>query len=353
MSSKTKILIIENLFPEYRVSLFERLAEYYEITIAHLGKKKNSPKLEEIILTKHQIGPFYYTKGEPNFNRFDVVVHYYNIRYLNLFSFLYKSSYSCKKLLFGIGVSASYSNRYDQKKELDFIRKVVLEKSDGAIFYDIYPLIKFSSLGINPNKLFVAYNTVDNKVNFNKEVATRNKFLFVGSLYKAKKIDILLGAYKLAFEKNAILPKLTIIGDGTEFNVIKSWVHNNNLEEFIELLGEIRDQAELQKHFSNAIACISPAQAGLSVLTAFSHGVPFITTKYPISGGEFTNVIDGITGYFFDGTETDLSNLLLKLAKKEYDHNIHQRCYDFYTHFRSPEAWCYAYRKAIEYVKNS
>lgn len=87
MSSKTKILIIENLFPEYRVFLFERLAEYYEITIAHLGKKKNSPKLEEIILTKNQIGPFYYTKGEPDFNRFEVVIHNYNIRYLNLFRF--------------------------------------------------------------------------------------------------------------------------------------------------------------------------------------------------------------------------------------------------------------------------
>jgi hypothetical protein len=90
--------------------------------------------------------------------------------------------------MFGIGVSASYTKSYDQKTVLDYLRVFYLKNLILLFFMKIIPLIKYKALGIKSSKMSVAYNTVAENSDFDIQNKTFESFLFIGSLYKQKKI---------------------------------------------------------------------------------------------------------------------------------------------------------------------
>lgn len=92
----------------------------------------------------------------------------------------------------------------------------------------------------------------------------------MGTLYKAKKIYDLLEAYQNAYQKNNNIQPLIIIGDGVERSNIDKWVEQNNLIDKITLTGAIFDQNLLKDYYQDAIVCISPRQAGLTVMNSMA-----------------------------------------------------------------------------------
>lgn len=179
------------------------------------------------------------------------------------------------------------------------------------VFYADYPVKKYSKMGIKPEKLFVANNTVQVLPCESKE---KDSLLFIGSLYKQKKIDVLLNAYLGAYYKNMNIPKLIIIGEGAEKPVILDWIKKNNLENKILLAGGIYDDEILADYFASAIICISPDQAGLSVLKSMGYGVPYITHKDAITGGEIFNIHSGIDGLLMNDFG-ELESLILECTE--------------------------------------
>lgn len=348
-NEKIKVIIIgSETINHYRVELFNLLSDTYDVTIAHPGEPVTNAKFRQVKIDRQYLGSFISLKKLPLLSNFQVVIFPFNIRIVTLYK-LFLSRQKYRLLLFGIGVSASYANGYDAKKRFDFIRRFFIKRSDGAIFYEHYPVTKYQSHSIDPCKLHVAYNTVIPPSLFQFSKKTFENFLFIGTLYKQKKIHDLLDAYLSLYKKiGSSIPKLEIVGDGEEYATVENWIHKNRLADKILLHGKLTDEEQLMPVFYRALVCISPGQAGLSVQKCFSYGTPFVTTKKAITGGELFSIIDRVNGFLYDGSVADLTNIMYSIWNGEIDiKEVSRKAHLFYTNFRTPEIWLAAFKKAI------
>ena len=346
---KKRVIVITETLPHYRVGLYNLLGEEYDLTIAHSNGEVKGGNFKQIEITKSFIGPFISLKNLPELALYDVVIMTFNIRIINCYKLVFTKR-KFKLLFHGIGVSASYNNLYDQSKALDSIRKFFIKKSDGAIFYEQYPLIKYQSHKIDSAKLHVAYNTVLAPEFFDFTKKTYESLIFIGALYKQKKIYDLLEAY-LEFTKQCDkeCPKLEIIGNGEEYDNITLWISDNELTKKVILHGKITDEVKLKTIFLRAIVTISPGQAGLSVQKSFSFGVPYVTSKLAITGGELFSIIDNTNGFLYDGKVSNLTAILLKINTNTFNiREVSENAYVFYQKFRNPKIWLSGFIKAID-----
>ena len=335
MSSKYKVLSLTNKVLEYRIPVYNRLSEYFDVTIAHHGKTISDDKVnfKQISLTPKKIGPFIFFKEkiERLANQYDAVIALGDLHYFPFFRLGFLKNRKFALSYWSIGVSASYDKRFDEDRRLDKIRFNLMNKADSLIFYTSYPINRYvEDGGIDRNKLFVANNTVDvtERIEIPK---TKKHFLFVGTLYKAKKIFDLLDAYKIACNLNHQIDTLIIIGNGEEYDNIIQWIDNNNLQNKIKLTGAIYDQKELQKYYKDAIACISPGQAGLTVLNSMAYGVPFVTTENAITGGEIFNITNGVNGIIYKENSRDLANIIIDLStNKDKVYELSKNAQEYY-----------------------
>lgn len=314
-----KLLILTNEIPQYRIEVYNKLSKLYNLTVAHYNKKNYNLIFNTIRLSPIYIGPFTFFKESiwklsQNFDSLLVMGKLQVIPY-NTLVFNFKRKFSLT--YWGMDVSASYEKGYDIDRKYDFIRFYLMKKADSLVFYSEYPVKRYINDGNFDRKtLFVANNTVYID---KKKIISKNKknFLFIGTLYPGKKIFNLLKSYKVANLEDNNLRHLNIVGDGPEKTKIIKWINEHNLSNKIHVLGAIYDKDKLSNIFSDSIACISPGQAGLSVLNSIGHGVPFITSKNAITAGEIFNVINNKNGYLYDGSIKELKKIIIRLSQDE------------------------------------
>lgn len=314
---RIKVIILYNKLYHYRIPVWNLLAEKCELTVAYSEGDGIIPesmecKFDRLFLPYWSIGSKIIIQKN-NIRRlvrdYDVVVAYGNIAWLKYSTLPWLSK---NKVVFHtIGVSASYKKGYDQKKNWDRIRMFFYKKASALAFYTDYPIEKYKKLGIPKSKMFVAPNTV--YVSPEKINNERDSIIMVGTLYKEKGVQVLLDAY-YELRDLKTLPYLVIVGGGHDFEVIKKWVSEHHLDDKITLKGPIYDIKEKAVLYSKAIACISPKQAGLTVLESMGYGVPFITTAKAITGGEITNIHNGIDGVILED-ETAMVETLRDLSE--------------------------------------
>ena len=205
-------------------------------------------------------------------------------------------------------------------------------------------------MGIAKEKMFEAPNTV--AVAPIVSDSEKNTIIFMGTLYKEKGIQLLLDAY-LNLKNKYQLPILNIIGEGPDFNDIKQWIEFNNMHNLIQLKGAIYNIDEKAKYFAEALACISPKQAGLTVLESMGYGVPFITSKDAITGGEIFNVHNNIDGIIMN-KEEELDTIIkdISLNKEKYI-KMGTLAQKFYNENRTPQHMADGLWSAIQYAINN
>lgn len=308
-----KVLIIQNKILHYRIPLYQGISEFCELSIAHSGKKVGSNgKFKEHILETKSLFGFKWQKGVKKLaKRYDVIIAMFDIRWLSTLNLLLRKTSNQKIYLWGIGVSSE--NGLGRSRKFDFIRFKYGKLADGIIFYSDYPIKIYQKRGFLKSQLHTANNTVEVSIdtNYNKRY---DYFLFIGSLHKRKKIDDLIHAYYHYKFRCKNYKKLKIIGDGEEKHTIRNLVEKLGLQDDIELCGRINDPEIKKELFGGAIASISPGQAGLAVLESLGHGVPFITYKDAITGGEFFNIKDNINGYTL-GCIEDITEIMYLLTE--------------------------------------
>ncbi len=286
---KKKILILYNNLFHYRIALFKLLAEKCDLTVAYsigpgLTEKVNFKiiklpiiRYKRLVLHRNNIYKFC--------QQFDVVIAYGDIAWLKLSTLPFYKRRTFKVIFWTIGVSASYEKRYDAHSGWNGLRDFFYRHADALIFYSDYPIKRYVKRGFDAKKIFVAPNTVEVSNSPNKTF-DKDSILFIGTLYRQKGIYDLLENYKLAHCINADILPLNIVGGGPEYANIQNWVQKNLLGQKVFVHGPILDIQKKAVFFYKAVACISPIQAGLSVLESLGYGVPFITMHDALTGGE-------------------------------------------------------------------
>lgn len=294
---KTKVLIIQEELSHYNVPCFNILSECYDLTFVYTTKAKNeNAKFKTIHETIKTVGPFaFFDNGINNIIKgYDVVICGPYLKYLNI---LLKTFGKKNVIYYGIGLTASYKNGFDTKKHLTYLLSRYVKSIGAAVFYTQYAKDRYVGLGINPKKLFVANNTVEVLEHEKKD---KDILLFVGTLYKEKGVFELIDEYIEAFKINSNIADLFIVGDGDEKESLIKYVNDSLIvRNKIKFLGAIFEEKKLKELFERSIACISPNQAGLTVLKSMGYGVPFITKENAITGGEILNITNGSTGILY------------------------------------------------------
>lgn len=339
----------------YRLPIFSLVnaEDDIELTLAHCGKKKHGAELQEILLKNKKLGPFNTFKDFAKLcNNYDVILCMAYFQNLSILRMLLNRKRKYKVVLWSIGVRASAKGHsYDSESKTEWMKEFFFKKGDALLFYSDYPIAKHESHGIPREKMFVANNTVSvNKIDINN-APKKDQFLFVGSLYKAKGIDVLINAYAEAYKQCPDIYNLTIVGDGDK-PYYEQFIKDLNLEEKVKLTGGIYDEQPLMQQFVRSVLCISPNQAGLTVLKSLGYGVPFVTSSNAMTGGERFNVIEGKTGFFCD-TQEEITKLMVDSFKNPDKYNIiGKSAYDYYWQNRTPKIMAQGIINAIKYVKN-
>lgn len=350
---KKKILILYNNLFHYRIPIFKILAERYDLTVAYSFGKDTK---EDLNFNTLKLPVFKFNRlvvHKDNIfklcQNFDVVIAYGDIAFLKYSTLPCHRKRKFKILFWSIGVSASYDKKYDQIKRWDRLRDFFYKKADALVFYSDYPIPGYLARGFQKEKLFVVPNTV--KVEESRELQIqKDSILFIGTLYLQKGLLSLLENYKSALAIDKTLPVLNIIGGGDEFETVQTWVNVNNMEKNIILHGPIFDVEQKATFFRKAYACISPEQAGLSVLESMGYGVPFITGKNSITGGERLNITDGVNGVLLDNIH-QLQEVILDISKFPQKYiTMGQNAQDYYWRYRKPSDMANGLFDAIQYV---
>lgn len=355
--SKKKVLLLTGDLAHYRVPIYEIINKDYDLTVAYLGNDFSKGNVSFAKVKLHSISIGSVTINGLSFfrlcTRFDVVIVTMNMHYISfaLLPILFKIR-KTKIISWSIGIRASYSHKFDLKRKktsLDYLFYKINCQCDAVITYSKESIDFYDDYHVDKSRYFVAHNTV--AVNCDTEpTEAKSILLFVGTLYKEKNIYELVHSYYEAYMEDCSIPRLYIIGDGPEQEGLKKDITEKNLGEHILLCGRITDESVLKNYFIKSIICISPNQAGLSVLKSLGYGVPFVTRSDAITGGEILNVKDGYNGILYK-KDGDLKDIILKTnSERDFFSRLGHNAYEYYHTYATPEIMAGGVTDAIKYT---
>lgn len=348
-----KVIILYNNLYHYRIPVWNELGKQCDLTVAYTDGTGDVPegiKCDFKIIrlpAKRVFGRIAIHKDNIRniVKDYDVIIAYGDIAWIKYSTLPW---FSHNKVVFHtIGVSASYSKGYDQHKGWDRIRAFFYKQASALAFYTDYPIEKYVKMGFPRERLFVAPNTV--AVAPIEREEDKDSILVIGTLYREKGLQLLLDAYA-ELKEQCKLPVLNIIGKGPDYDLIKQWIQDNKMEDIIFLRGAIFDINEKAKYFAKSIACISPKQAGLTVLESMGYGVPFVTTRNAITGGELLNIHNGTDGVVLENEKQLTATIKDISANPEKYIAMGERAKIYYDENRTPKHMADGLWDAIQYA---
>lgn len=303
---KQKVLLLQGTLSLYNVPIYNIIGTNVDLTVAYVLKNECKDKMNFQVLKLDFCkvsGIIFIKNGFYDLcSQYDVIIFMPDLHYFSYCSLPFIKR-KFKVIPWTIGIRASYNRRYDVSRRVEFLDKIyghILNKSDAIIFYMKEPL-KFWSNRLNRDKVFIAHNTVEVLKTITENKNQKNRIIFLGTLYKEKKIYELLEAYIEAKKRSQtkFFLGLDIIGNGEEYDNINKIIADCGLTDSVVLHGSVYDEIKLSEFFSKSLLCISPDQAGLSVLKSMGYGVPYVTRENAITGGERLNIINKENGILY------------------------------------------------------
>lgn len=347
-----KVIILYNRLFHYRIPVWNLLAEKCDLTVTYsLGDGKIPDGLECKFKVLYLPGKLYFSRffiQDSNIRsivkNYDVVIAYGDPSWLKFSTLVFGKT---KIVFHTLGVSASYEKKFDEHKKWDWVNKFFYKRANALAFYTDYPISKYEAMGISREKMFEAPNTVA-VLPLNVGIV-KDSLLFIGTLYRQKGIGFLLESYK-QLKCKCNLPILNIIGRGPDYEFYKKWIAQNGLEDLVKLQGEIYDPIIKSMFFARSFACISPLQAGLSVLESMGYGVPYVTTRDAYTGGEIFNIHHGKDGILMNDI-SELTSIIEDISNNQGKYiEMGRNAKSHYDTCRTPKDMANGLWKAVEYA---
>lgn len=322
--------ILDHRLMHYRAPLFERLSGLHDIEVVHRGPELSGDwRFRQRVIEYIKLGPFYFLKNDIP-SDVDVLVVMQNLRLIQYWFLPFKFWRKFALVFWGIGVSSS-GGLARRRNLISIVRGFCSAFADGIGFYSTYPLSFYPKRVLE--KAVVVGNSVESPTAENTSAARKDSVLFIGTLDARKGLPLLFrvfARYLQALPADGAVRLLRVVGDGPQRKELEALSKDLGISEAVCFEGAVTDPEVKKAFFATAAVTVSPLQAGLSVAESFSFGVPFITHKSPVSGGEYLSIKDGENGFLFE-TEDDLLAALLKIGNDAAERvRLGNNAYEFY-----------------------
>jgi glycosyltransferase involved in cell wall biosynthesis len=295
-----KLAVQQRVLPNYRASFFELLSSACKGGMSlFTGLPRPSEGIttaQELQITEYKLGQnvhlfsgslyLCYQRGLIDWLKTwnpDALVMEANPRYLSTSSAI-KWMHQRNRTVLGWGLGAPPLNPSHFQRNGGILagfrrtrRLSFLKQFDALIAYSQRGAAEYAALGFPTERIFVAHNSVSppqisplpgRPPTFNRKPC----ILFVGRLQARKRIDHLLRACAEMVSE----PRLVIIGDGPERNILESL--SKEFYPNAEFIGA-RYGAELKPYFTEADLFVLPGTGGLAIQEAMSYGLPVIVAQ--------------------------------------------------------------------------
>jgi len=333
-AKKTKIALIHNIITPYIVPLFNRLASMPQIDL-YVYFMAASEKNREWITKlsgqfKYKVLPGlsfnFFAKDlfayhiNPSIiwelirNNYDIILSAGYASFTNQIAFFYAKI--CRKPFILWSGSTINESSLLRKVSLPLI-KFMVKHSDVLIAYGTRAREYLIHLGASPDKIFIAYNTVDTdffkqqttvlkikKQEVKDELGIRNKaiVLYAGQLIERKGIKYLLKAYSKL--KDEFDVALLIVGDGNQKEELKELCLKENIKD-VFFAGH-KQFEELPRYYAISDIFVLPSTEevwGLVLNEAMACGLPVIATDK--AGASVDLIKDGVNGYVVEAKNAE------------------------------------------------
>ena len=334
-----RIRIFQPIVPEYRVALFEGVGKRYGANVEiwaseGFGQDKSYALKAMRYDYGHpfkNFGPIRWQKGLSlkGLNKGDVIVICGDVHQL---SSLWIAALA---KLRGIGVVWWGHHVSVGSKELGIRIRLFLTHllSDVVLCYTKQGVEWFKARGWK-SPVFATGNTIDMETVkaaiaawspeklavFQRERGLENQeaIVFCSVLRWKTRLDQLLKAMASDTLKKRGT-KLIVIGDGEGRATWEQQAKDLGISDRITWVGALREQMKIAPWFLSAKAYVYPGSIGLSIIHAFSYGLPVVCHDNAAHHGpEFEAMMNGVTGYVFKENDADdLARQIVRLLENE------------------------------------
>jgi len=197
------------------------------------------------------------------------------------------------------------------------LRRWLVRKSDAFLAYGSAAREYLLSLGAEPGRVHIAWNTVDTDrflrlpLRPGPHPAEPLRLLTVGYLEHRKRVDLALRAVALAVHHDVDVT-LDVVGDGAERPALERLARDLGIEGRVTFPGNL-DYGAVAARYEAAHAFLFPTERdiwGLVLVEAMAAGKACIASVR--AGATRDLIVDGVTGYAvdFERTETVVARLL-------------------------------------------
>jgi glycosyltransferase involved in cell wall biosynthesis len=298
-----KVVVLQGQLTHFRIPFFNALACHPEIDsveVIHSGEPIISAAefFAEVCVPATNWHGVRWQQFPASVKDADLVVTPLDLHWLNYLSMPWRMPTT----LWGHG--------YGKTKFLNPLRTFLARKCRSLILYGDRARDDFINRGIDPQKIFVAHNTLHIPNAGIATSATRNSLIFVGRLQPRKRIEEILYAFSRLPESARNELYIQIVGDGPERTTLNGIADRCGVADRVIFHGAVYDAEALAKIFASAWAYVSTGWTGLGLLHAFAYGVPGIINGQSAHAPEVENLKHEQNGIFYTNGVVGLSDAI-------------------------------------------
>lgn len=344
---KMELAFVERIFPLYRKAVLDRIYREKKFIFFHTVDSRSGIRQTRADYSSI-VKPFYYGKKESSLYlpliaklmraRPRLIVHEFSAGILSILPIMIFCRITGTRLVFWGHMFNRSQGFNPQQSRLDRYRKWLWKKADSLITYTKAEKQLLVDNGIDANKIFVAYNTVDTdtclkarnelesegRITVKERINFSHQFnlTFIGRLYADKMPDMLIDLLKILHERGFTSVAAHFVGDGEMLPVIKDKIKQSGLEKYAFCHGAIYDEHRIGEILFASDLMIMPGCVGLSVNHAFCFNCPVVTfgevNGVPAHGPEIEYVIDGATGFIIrDHSLESLAEVVIRYLRED------------------------------------